>query len=94
MRSDRYPALGHVIGAYFHEDAGNMDDAIELYLEDGAEFGAEALAELDLLLATESDADLPRLSRRLGNSWEVTRHGMTYRQFFEWLRERIRAHAG
>ena len=91
---DRYPALGHVLGAYFHGDAdGGPPGALEQYVEDGARGAAEAAAEIDDLLATVPDEELPRCSRLLGNSWEVERWGMNHRQFFERLRETLREHA-
>jgi hypothetical protein len=91
VNDDRYPALGHVLGAYFHQDAGSLDEALALYLDDGASRAAAAVAEIDALLETASDDDLPRWSRALGNSWDVPRFGMTYREFFLRLRDALRA---
>jgi hypothetical protein len=91
VNDDRYPALGHVLGAYYHQDAGGLDHALRLYLDDGAERAAEAAGEADDLLADADEAELARWSRVLGNSWDVPRFGMTYREFFERLREALRA---
>ena len=90
MTADPFPALAHVLGAYHHQDAGSLDEALRLYLDDGAEGAAEAVAELDTLLAQADEAELARWSRALGNSWDVPRFGMTYREFFERLREALR----
>ena len=85
-----YPALGHVLGAYFHEDAGSPEAALRLYLDDGAERAGEAADEADALLAAEDEDGLALWSRRLGNSWDVTRSGGTHREFFERLRDALR----
>jgi hypothetical protein len=62
------------------------------YRADGAPWAGEAAADIDRLLADVPDeAGLEQWSRRLGNSWHPPHFGLTYREFFERLRDALRA---
>lgn len=91
-----YPDLAYVIGGYFHEDAeGGPEGALREYVAEGAERAADALPEVEALLASVPDeASLEKCADRLGNAWDVPRFGMTYREFFERVRDVLREHAG
>jgi hypothetical protein len=91
-----YPNLEQVVGGYFHQDAeGGPEGSLREYVADGAERAAAALAEVEALLAAVPDeAGLEKCADRLGNAWDVPRFGMTYREFFERVRDVLREHAG
>ena len=81
LRHDDFPALGHFLGAYLHQDWDDDYQSTEMafqdYLNDEPSSIAEVTAELTTVLESgEDDAAIEDLLRKAGSFYIPSKHGV------------------